>query len=709
MSNYSSLKATINANVKTNGNQEITGSVLNSVLIAMVDSVGAGYQFMGVATPSSPGTAQTPDYKCFYLASTPGTYTYLGGLVVADGEVAILKYDTAWSKEVTGAASAADLSQLGQKVTPLLDVVETFRTENIFNEDAEITAYPLKILSSNAYDTSNFHFIFPIEINGQQGDIFTMKRFADAPDNILEYFLAAGNTLPAVGGSAVVQGGGNFTYQRSNVTLPSSCQYLFIVVRTTAVYPFPGESAARVMLEKTVIKKAQSASDYPTEYIPYEYQKVVIGSDNIDVNAEDIGAVAIEQGVAEMGKFLGVGADGKVTPIALPDPSATIDDAVVRKETKTLKLSANVLTEASVSLGTGWSGTLAAGISHASGSTDPLSFSINTESGEKYLVSFDLSAAAEKSVLVSIGDSPKVDVYNGQTHIDVGIIADGGQLNITPSDSSLAVTLTNIKLRKVVPESDAVDVVTLTQQNVEAGSMQNNISGFWNVAVGPLSGGPLAAEQNASRNVAIGYASLLRLKAGTRNIAIGTYSMPWVVEGDRNVAIGADTIYDAPEFAAKAYDCIAIGKASMKAGTNLQYNIAIGTSAMAYCNTDTKNTIAIGYLAGNYSNNNNVHIGVRAGYYTKGQGNVSLGYGAMSDLYNTGSNNVCIGFQSGTLNPSSGSGNVVTISNSIAIGANAKTTKSNQCVIGADTVTEFVLGGKKLVFNVDGTISWTAV
>lgn len=114
MSNYSSLKATINANVKTNGNQEITGSVLNSVLNAMVDSEGAGYQFMGVATPSSPGTAQTPDYKCFYLASTPGTYTYLGGLVVADGEVAILKYDSSWHKEVTGAATASEVSQLGQ-------------------------------------------------------------------------------------------------------------------------------------------------------------------------------------------------------------------------------------------------------------------------------------------------------------------------------------------------------------------------------------------------------------------------------------------------------------------------------------------------------------------------------------------------------------------------------------------------------------------
>ena len=117
MSEYSSLKATINANVKTNGNQEITGSIMNSVLNAMVDSLGAGYQFMGVATPTNSGSAQAPDYKCFYLATTPGTYTNLGGLVVADGEVAILKYDTSWTKEVTGIASADKLNQLGQKVS----------------------------------------------------------------------------------------------------------------------------------------------------------------------------------------------------------------------------------------------------------------------------------------------------------------------------------------------------------------------------------------------------------------------------------------------------------------------------------------------------------------------------------------------------------------------------------------------------------------
>lgn len=116
MSNYSALIATINANIKANNNHEITGSITNSVLNAMVNSLGAGYQFIGVATPTNPGSAQTPDYKCFYLATTPGTYTNLGGLVVADGEVALLKWDTTWTKEVTGIATEYQLNQLGQIV-----------------------------------------------------------------------------------------------------------------------------------------------------------------------------------------------------------------------------------------------------------------------------------------------------------------------------------------------------------------------------------------------------------------------------------------------------------------------------------------------------------------------------------------------------------------------------------------------------------------
>lgn len=108
MSNYSSLKATINANIKTNNNQEITGSIMNSVLNAMVDSLGAGYQFMGVATPQiNPGI---PDPKVFYIASTAGTYSNFGGIVLADGEFAILYYNENWNKVVTDAVTFKNFS-----------------------------------------------------------------------------------------------------------------------------------------------------------------------------------------------------------------------------------------------------------------------------------------------------------------------------------------------------------------------------------------------------------------------------------------------------------------------------------------------------------------------------------------------------------------------------------------------------------------------
>ena len=74
-----------------------------------------GYKYYGVATPNTnPGTLEQ---RVFYIASQPGTYTNLGGIVVNDGEVCTLMWnETSWSKQVTGAATAAQVSQLGQQV-----------------------------------------------------------------------------------------------------------------------------------------------------------------------------------------------------------------------------------------------------------------------------------------------------------------------------------------------------------------------------------------------------------------------------------------------------------------------------------------------------------------------------------------------------------------------------------------------------------------
>lgn len=114
MSNYNSLKTTIDANIKQNGRQEITGQILNSVLNQMVTTLGAEYQFAGVATKdTNPGT---PDAKVFYIANGKGTYEKFGGINVTEDEVVVLYWDSSWHKEATGITSNEKLTELEGKV-----------------------------------------------------------------------------------------------------------------------------------------------------------------------------------------------------------------------------------------------------------------------------------------------------------------------------------------------------------------------------------------------------------------------------------------------------------------------------------------------------------------------------------------------------------------------------------------------------------------
>ena len=95
MSNYNTLISAIQSYIKQNGNNEITGQILQSQLISMISELGYGYQYRGIASPStSPGT---PDARVFYIAYTPGVYTNFNGLTVTG--LCILKYDTTWHRD----------------------------------------------------------------------------------------------------------------------------------------------------------------------------------------------------------------------------------------------------------------------------------------------------------------------------------------------------------------------------------------------------------------------------------------------------------------------------------------------------------------------------------------------------------------------------------------------------------------------------------
>lgn len=80
MANYAVLKNNIKSTIKQNGNQEITGQLLQNTLLEIVNSLTVGKQFVGIADPSTVPIAANTDANVFYIAITPGVYSNFQGL-----------------------------------------------------------------------------------------------------------------------------------------------------------------------------------------------------------------------------------------------------------------------------------------------------------------------------------------------------------------------------------------------------------------------------------------------------------------------------------------------------------------------------------------------------------------------------------------------------------------------------------------------------
>lgn len=70
---YDQIKESIKAVIKENGNYAITGNVLQTVLLSMVDTLGPEYQFLGIATKST--VPVVVEGNSFYITTEVGTYT----------------------------------------------------------------------------------------------------------------------------------------------------------------------------------------------------------------------------------------------------------------------------------------------------------------------------------------------------------------------------------------------------------------------------------------------------------------------------------------------------------------------------------------------------------------------------------------------------------------------------------------------------------
>ena len=156
MAKWSDLKAAVAEVIKTNGNQEITGAVLQNVLNNIISNVGENASFVDVATPSTnPGT---PDGNVFYFASEAGIYSNFNGIAIADGEAVILEWKGRWTKKVTGLATQEQFSKIekrGREITladDLKNANKSLKTDGTLKDAGDwFTYYKVPITKGDSF------------------------------------------------------------------------------------------------------------------------------------------------------------------------------------------------------------------------------------------------------------------------------------------------------------------------------------------------------------------------------------------------------------------------------------------------------------------------------------------------------------------------------------------------------------------------------
>lgn len=118
--NYDELKRNIADVVKPNGNQEITGQIMQDALFALIENLGEGWQFGGAVHPSDV-PALGADVRAFYLAVEKGVYAEFGSVEVT--ELSAIVYGDGWGVLPLGVAfgvdTEAEIGALSERVKAL--------------------------------------------------------------------------------------------------------------------------------------------------------------------------------------------------------------------------------------------------------------------------------------------------------------------------------------------------------------------------------------------------------------------------------------------------------------------------------------------------------------------------------------------------------------------------------------------------------------
>lgn len=222
---------------------------------------------------------------------------------------------------------------------------------------------------------------------------------------------------------------------------------------------------------------------------------------------------------------------------------------------------------------------------------------------------------------------------------------------------------------------------------------------------------------NVGSNTAVGINSLTANTIGSSNTAIGANTLPVNIDGSYNTAVGISALFqniDGSNNTAIGRDALfsntsgrnntALGVNSLQTNGSGENNTATGNYSLQNNDTGADNTATgINALFTNVSGGSNAAFG--SGALNKSLGNYNAAFGTNSLNNSTGGGNTAVG-QAAGYSITSGNNNVfigvdagyngsqkVDPTNSIAIGSQTYTTADNQVVIGNGSITETNLAG----------------
>lgn len=227
MSNYATLKGAIQDVIKTNGNNEITGSLLQQSLLAMINALGADYQFVGIANESTnPGT---PDQNVFYIGG-PGTYSNFNSAVIPDGNIGIFKYNGSWTIEILAVGKNYDtiISNIQQEIGNNRERIAAAKV--IVETPVDFSRLALRNYSLNEngkYGTGNTykHCLVPVSVGERYlivANLTNPTRYAWFTDNTTSVASASAPLVTGTTRMSVDAG------TEKVVVVPETAKYLYI-------------------------------------------------------------------------------------------------------------------------------------------------------------------------------------------------------------------------------------------------------------------------------------------------------------------------------------------------------------------------------------------------------------------------------------------------------------------------------------------------